>query len=353
MKQPTSIVCCTPFWGDNWKWFAPELDREQLRWYFYADKSRGELERYLRTSVFRTCLEAVRCVKQQQADLLFTHNPRLSLWCVLFATLLGVQTNHIAYSFNFHNLPHGLRYHLYKWACTKISKFVVYSQWEKEFYSEYFDIPPERIEMRFWSMAVPQIEPEEPLETGDYICAIGGNARDYETLMAAMAKLPDIKMVIVVRPHNLKNLSVPPNVKALVNIAESQAMNILKYSRFMVLPLKGSEVPCGHITLVAAMHLGKAFIITNSIGVSDYVLPDRNAITCEAFSPDALAKAIRNLWNDPAKCQQLGENGRQFAQKYCASDLGRQHLQRLLFDFLNADESRCTQMHADKFPISN
>ena len=40
-----------------------------------------------------------------------------------------------------------------------------------------------------------------------------------------------------------------------VAIPYPRAMNILQHSRFMVLPLKGSAVPCGHVTLVAAMLL--------------------------------------------------------------------------------------------------
>ncbi len=45
-------------------------------------------------------------------------------------------------------------------------------------------------------------------------------------------------------------------------------------------------MPCGHVTLVSAMHLGKAFVISNSSGVKDYVQHGENAIVCEAFSPD-------------------------------------------------------------------
>jgi len=311
---------------------VPKLSEDQVKWHFYCDKQRGLLERYYgRLSVFRTCLELVRSAKQLQADLIITYNPRLSFWCIFFSTLLGVQTKHIAYSFNYHELPHGVKRRLQKWAFTNINQFIVHSKLEKQLYSDYFGIPTERIEVRLWCMAVPKVQPEKPLETGDYICALGGNARDYQTLMTAMRKLPDIQMIIVVRPSNLKNLSIPPNVKVMVNIDEAHAMNILKYSRFMVLPLKGSEVPCGHVTLVAAMHLGKAFVITNSSGVSDYVFHNYNGVTCEPFAPDALAEAIRTLWNDAARCQQLGKNGRQFAEEHCSEELGPKHLQHLLF----------------------
>lgn len=331
MKNPSSIVCCTPGWGENWQWFAPELNEYELNWHFHYDKPRGILERNTRFSGVRTCLEAVLSAKQHQADLLIAHNPRLSFWCAFFAFCLGVKTKHIAYSFNFHEMPHGLKRQLMKMAFKKINQFIVYSKLEKQLYSDYFEIPQELIETKLWTMKPPNFAPQEPLEEGDYICAIGGNARDYKTLMAAMEKLPDLKMIIVVRPSNLKNLKIPANVKALVNISEPHAMNILKHSRFMVLSLKGAEIPCGHYTLVSAMHLGKGFIVTNSHGVSDYVIENYNGITCKPFAPDALAEAINNLWNDPEKSQKLGENGKQFAGKYCSENLSLQHLTNLLF----------------------
>lgn len=328
MKKTSYIVVCTPFQNEKWKWFAPAFDPSQIQWDFYYEKPYGLLgSNFLK---FRTCLRGVKAVQKHHADLLFTHDPPTSARCALLARVLGVKTEHIAYSFNFPDLPHGLKRFWMTSAFQDISRFIVYSTMEKQLYHEYFGIPLERIDVVLWSVATPEVSPSEPLEPGDYICAIGGNARDYQTLMGAMEKLPDIPLVLVARPHNLKNLNIPSNVKVLVNIPRPHAMNIIKHSRFMVLPLKGSEVPCGHVTLVAAMHLGKGFIITNSSGVSDYVFHDHNAITCEAFSVDALADAINSLWKNPDKCQQLGENGLKFAQEHCSEASAREHLRHLL-----------------------
>jgi glycosyltransferase involved in cell wall biosynthesis len=95
-------------------------------------------------------------------------------------------------------------------------------------------------------------------------------------------------------------------------------MNILAHSQFMVLPLAGSEIPCGHVTLVSAMHLGKAFIISNSSGVADYVQDGRTAIACEAFSADALEAAVRRLWDDRPYRDRLAHQGRAFATEFCS-----------------------------------
>ena len=334
MQKLSTVVCCTPFYGDNWKWFVPELGETQIEWYFFDDRPILLPEKYIvrpYVAMIRACLQAVLFAKKKKPDLLITHDSRVAFWCAFFAKKLGVRTKHIAYSFNFAVMPQGTKRRLMTAAFKQPDKFFVFSQLEKSLYSNYFGISAERIEVVRWCMSVPEIEPTTPMISGDYVCAIGGNARDYQTLMAAMEKLPDIPLTIVVRPENIKGLRIPPNLKVSVNIPQAQAMNILKYSRFMVLPLIGSEIPCGHVTLVAAMRFSKAFIITNSSGIADYVLDNYNAVTCEAFAPDALADAIRDLWNNPDRCRELGENGRQFAEKYCSEESGVRYLRQALW----------------------
>ena len=176
-------------------------------------------------------------------------------------------------------------------------------------------------------------QPESPIEPGHYICAIGGNARDYPLLMKAMAQLPDIPLVAVMRPHNAASLIVPPNVRLRVNLPPGDANNILRFSRFMVLPLIGSEVPCGHVTIVAAMRMSKAFIITASRGVQDYVQDGVNCLTHDANSVDSLAARIRELWDQPQRCTMIGQNGRRFAEEYCSEESIKYHLDRVLKEF--------------------
>jgi glycosyltransferase involved in cell wall biosynthesis len=149
--------------------------------------------------------------------------------------------------------------------------------------------------------------------------------RDYETLIEAARLMPHIHFVVVARPYNLEGLEIPPNVAADTNLPVGQAMNILLYSRFMVFPLIHSEVPCGHVTIVAAMHLGKAFIVADSEGVRDYVCEGHNALTTPPRSPSALVPATERLWSGPGLCQSMSENGRRFARRECTEERIAQH----------------------------
>jgi glycosyltransferase involved in cell wall biosynthesis len=220
-----------------------------------------------------------------------------------------------------------------RYAFRQIKEFSVHSSMERGLYSRYFDIPKDRIRLRLWSIGIPEVSPEYPIQEGKYVSSIGGNGRDYRTLLEASRRLPDISFVLVVRPESLIGLDIPANVRVLVNLPFREAMNILLHSAFTVLPLAGATVPCGHVTLVCAMHLAKAIVATDSTGISDYLLPDHNGVVCEPSSPESLAQAISRLWMNPVEVARLSKNGQQFGAENCSEARMRSDLADVLADW--------------------
>jgi glycosyltransferase involved in cell wall biosynthesis len=220
-----------------------------------------------------------------------------------------------------------------RYAFRQIKKISVHSSMERELYSQYFDIPIDRIRLRLWSIGVPEVSPDHPLQDGRYVSSLGGNGRDYRTLLAACRLLPEIPFVVVVRPENLTGIEVPPNVRVMVNAPFKEAMNILRYSAFTVVPLLSSTVPCGHVTLVCAMHLGKAIVATDSKGISDYVQSDFNGVLCKPLSAESLASEIATLWEDSFRIGDLGRNSMEFGAENCSEEKIRFDLAVVLTDW--------------------
>lgn len=264
--------------------------------------------------------QAADVAMREQADLVISHDPKVTFLTENALRRRRFAGPHLAYSFNYAALPTGLKGLAHRRAFRTVTRFVVYSTLERQLYHEQLEIPLEKLDFVHWGVNPPTDEglpPPEPFAGDDYVCALGENSRDYATLMAAMKQLPDIPLVMVVRPHNLVGLDVPPNVRVLTSIPFPRAMAVLRHCRFMALPLTGPEVPCGHVTLVNAMHLGKAFAITRSSGVADYCRHEDNALLVPHHSADDMAGAIRALWDDAALCRRLGESGRRFAAEVC------------------------------------
>jgi glycosyltransferase involved in cell wall biosynthesis len=280
---------------------------------------------------FAACLRAARAACRSKADLVCSHDPRISFvlqYCLRFC---GYRGRHLALFFNYPWLPTGIKRTLHRYGFRRIDKFVVYSNVERELYHRYFDIPMDRIDFVHLGLAPPKVEsPNKPLIEGDYICAIGSQSRDYRTFVESVRQLPEIKFVMVAKPENLAGLEIPSNVKVMTNLPYAQAMNILAFSRFMVLPLEGDQTPCGHITIVNAMHLGKAIAITHSVGVADYVREGDNALTFAAGNADEMSAVMHELWWRPDLCANLGRGGQAFAAEHCTEFHYFQSFMRIL-----------------------
>lgn len=180
-----------------------------------------------------------------------------------------------------------------------ISEFVVFSSFEKDLYSKLFDLDPALFQFLPWAMEKPAIGVVNPTGlASDYLCAIGGEGRDYALLAQVMCSLPHIRMVIVARPYSIAGVDFPDNVKVFLNLPLAQTWRIAQDSIGLVIPLVSPETACGHITLVGAQKLGVPLIITKSRGVADYVEDGVTARTVTACSAVDLSRAIVEAYED-------------------------------------------------------
>ncbi len=317
MSEQT-IVVCAEIADPRWHWLQQNFSDDGIRFEIVRCVARQANPRF-NIARLSGAFEAIRVAQRTGAKAIVAHGPTLAAWCGLFARVLRAKIPIVAHSFNFTEMPSPAKRPIFAAGLSNIDRFVVYSTVERALYAEAFGLDPERFDVVLWGVRPPEVDtPETPMEKGEYVCAVGGNARDYRTLMDAARKLPGLRFVVVARLANLAGLDMPANVTVHTDLPFAKTMNIISHSRFMVLPLVNSEVPCGHVTLVAAMHLGKAFIVTDSAGVSDYVR--NNGLTVAAGSAGELAAAIDRLWADPALSTRLGESGRAFAASECSEE---------------------------------
>jgi glycosyltransferase involved in cell wall biosynthesis len=332
VPKPANVIVVSPDWP-GWRWNAAHIP--EVEWHFFHDAPRGALEAKLPQQVvrLRACLEVVRAARRLDAVAIFAHGHEYAIPCIAALRALGLKIPVVVVAYNYVTLPRGARLQIARTFLPHADRLIVASTMERELYSRLIGIPIERLEMLRWCVDTPEVEPAEPVEKGEYVCAIGGNARDYATLITAARSLPDIRFVVVVRPGNLDGLEMPANIAVHTNVSPERAMNILYHSRFMVLTLPHSEVPCGHVTLVSALHLSKPFIVTSSTGVADYQNGTEHSIGVPPADPVALANAIQSLWDDPARCQTMGEKARRFAVDLCSVQTAVAYLRRLLDEY--------------------
>jgi glycosyltransferase involved in cell wall biosynthesis len=326
------VVLYTPFASD-WHSLIEELAGAEVRLKYFSDEKKYSWQAFLKAPNFTTAIEGMRAVlhaKRHKARLLVTFGPRLSFWCGFFCRLFKFNIDHFAFAFNFAELPTGWKKKMFSFGFRQLKSVRVASKVERSLYSGYFGIPEDLIEVRLWGINIPEISADPPILNQPYVSAVGGNARDYATLLGAARLLHAVPMVWVVRPENVAGLELPPHVHVLRNISYPHAMNIVAHSRLTVVPLKDSKVPCGHVTLVSGMLLKRPVVATNSAGVLDYVTDGWNGLLCEPHSAIDMAEKIRTLWEKPETARILGENGFCFASEHCSEKSVRQDLSAIL-----------------------
>lgn len=317
----------------QWNWLASEYKDTHLAWEHVSIQAIHPPRWLPMRQSLQRLGAAWQAVSQADASqgLLVSHGPRPAFYSSAIASLRNRQLPHLVYSFNFTELPKGMQHKLMTKAYRQPQRFVTYSTAERQLYAQYFDIPIERIDMIHWSVHRPTLDFESaPMVEGDYICALGSQGRDFATLFAAMRLLPRVQMVVVTHPQYLASLPIPDNVRVLSNIPLKQAHNILQHSRLMVVPLRDSEVPCGHVTIVSGMFFGKPMVVTNSIGVHDYIEDGKTGLFCEAGNAADMAARIELLLSDTPLSSSLANHSLRFAETHCTEETVLNYFNRFL-----------------------
>jgi glycosyltransferase involved in cell wall biosynthesis len=243
-----------------------------------------------------------------------------------------------------------------------MARIALHSRKQYELAVEQLHIPPERlafvpyqVDTRFWC---PQPVAEERM-----ICSAGLEFRDYQTLMKAVADL-DLRVVIGAASHWSKrqNTAAGASRPASVEVGAFDYFGLRDlYARaaLVVVPLDDIDFQAGVTTILEAMAMGKAVIVTHSIGQTD-VVEDRRTITrgdvprsrpaslLRQFAemagmqlepsgfyvppgdPGALRRAITYLVDHPEERAQLGAAGRRTVERLMTVDHFADRLRELV-----------------------
>lgn len=240
-----------------------------------------------RISRYRAALEAVVAAKGMP---IISHLPRMTAAVSTFEFLARSRSPHLAFSFNFTNLPQGAARRYLTHAFRSVDEFFVFSEYERGLYSDYFELPEDRLTRLIWTQDVPVAADEaSPFAPNSYVSAIGGEGRDYATLIAAAERLPDIEFVIVARPYN-RLPELPDNVRLLHNVPLASTWRIAVESACLVVPLRDRMTCCGHITIVSGELLGIPVISTISEATREYT---EDVALFDPGDVEALTRLIR------------------------------------------------------------
>lgn len=321
-KPPIRIATISPNPDPDWAWLKDLMPSDfavagrALEWRsFSMAESSPRLATLGRWRGARTLAKAAT---EQPFDLIVSHGPWATSWVQLAAMPKAANTKHLAFSFNFTDLPTGLRKAAMARSFRQVDAFAVFTDAEQRLYADYFGIDPTKILRAPWGVAPPLGTLQPRRIDGEYFASLGGEARDYSILCDSARSCPEVKFVVIARPWNFENLNPPENLEVLFNLPFEEAWGIVQHAKAAIIPLRSRETQCGLVSLVGAMHLGKAQIVTDAVGVTDYIRDGETGLTVPANDSAALSAAIRRIDADPALAERLGTNAKTYAEAHCS-----------------------------------
>lgn len=286
--------------------------RHALRWVGLSGQPANALERGIRgvrLSRYRAAAQAALAAGKD--CFVISHLPLMTAAVAHLLRIRGRHVPHLGFAFNFTKLPSGWRHAYLRNALSRVDQLTVFSSYEKTLYAEHFGIDPSRFVPVIWTQGVPpvQTEPGIDLKT-PYLCAIGGEGRDFTLLIETAKRLePGITMVIIARPHSLAGLPIPDNVTVLTNIPLARTWRIAQDSLGVLVPLVERGTCCGQITLVSAKLLGLPLATTWAYATREYVYGRAAVLECEPGDVIAYANLANRMVAEGRALRAIAELG--------------------------------------------
>jgi glycosyltransferase involved in cell wall biosynthesis len=198
---------------------------------------------------------------------------------------------------------------------------------------------------RFWdpALATPDASASRPM-----ICSAGLEFRDYTTLIAATRDL-DVDVRIGAASHWARHNAFGASADLPANVTVSaynyqQLRDLYASARFVVVPLRDVDNQAGITTILEAMAMGKAVVVTRTRGQTDVVrdwrsgaaAPPPGFLAAPEFAqtlgalptgwyvqpddPDDLRDAISYLLAHPEIAEEMGRNARRVVEGYFGLD---------------------------------
>ena len=293
------VISTTDLMPPDWRFLADLPEAAGIGWTTVSGRPQNALERAIRRPAlarWRAGVQGARLARRHPDALLVSHLPMMGAVTNLMRKTLCPQVPQIGFAFNFTTLPQGARLAFLRRHLAGIAEFVVFSRMERALYADLFGLPEAAFRFLPWTMEAPRPGPVNPLPAGivarGYLCAVGGEGRDYALLAQAMRARPDLHMAVVGRPYSLAGIDFPANVTTFTNLALEKTWALAAGSRGMVIPLKTDTTPCGHVTLIGSQLLGLPLVISASQGVADYVEDGETAHLVPVGKVEALVAAL-------------------------------------------------------------
>ena len=291
-------------------------------------------------------LAMVGFVRRVRYDAVFTNGENVGIPLALLLKTVARRPGHVTIG---HKPSTGKKRVFFRTlrADRQMDTLFVYARTQHDFARDRLHIAPARLRLfhfhaddRFYRPL-----PDRPTDPA-LLCAAGLEWRDYPTLIEAVREMPAVRVRLAAASpwskHNdeTANRTLPENVDAR-RYEYNELRELYARSAFVVVPLYENDFQAGITTVLEAMAMAKAVIVTRTTGQRDVIVDGENGLTVAPGDVAGWRAAIDRLHADSDLRERLGRNARAWVERHATLD-------RWVGDIIQALESSCSSARNTK-----
>lgn len=269
-------------------------------------------KRYLKFYVIQA-LKALPRIRDY--DVVISHGAQSAIFLLYLQSLFGLKgPPHVLIDVGCFNGARDNRIEtsLIKYASRSLSGIIYHAIIQKKYYERHL---PLLLDSCFYLPFGCDVDFFVPLDekVDDYIVAIGFWKRDYPTLIKAWDKIQTNTRLKIVGVEDRRQLGVDKtsplrNIDLLPFMPISKLKEIIARSKFVVLPLPDFDYAYGQKTLLEAMAMKKAVVVTKTPSTEAYATDLETAVFTSPYDIEDLRIKIDMLLNNTDITSRIAQN---------------------------------------------
>ena len=261
-------------------------------------------------------------LRASQYDVIFSNGENVSIPLAALLKVLSRRPKHVLIG---HRLSAAKKKLLLRALHPQMDAIFLYAMTQKAYAESVLGIPSEKLHLmpfhadsRFYH-PMPEVRPERRISSA------GLELRDYPTLIEAVRGLDvDVRLAAASpwskRKNETASRELPANVQAR-GYGYRELRDLYAISQFVVVPLYETDFQAGVTTILEAMAMGKAVVVSRTRGQRDVIQDGVNGIYVPPGDVAALRRAIVGLLEHPEEAARLGTNARRTIESSMSLDL--------------------------------
>ena len=213
---------------------------------------------------------ALEALKDNDIEKIFCINPIVGLFLGLYNRKKEIIIGGFLFEPKRNQLYYSMRKQMTKLLMRGVSKIVVYSSKEVEYYTNIFH-NDKFIYIQYGIDFVSNLQYTNKTLPNKFLFSGGGSNRDYQTLIRAYSlTTSENSLIIATQPWRVGLVSTS-KIQILSDVDIYTFGSVLRRAHVLILSLKNIELSAGHMVLFQAMDLCVPIIVNDIIAIRDYV----------------------------------------------------------------------------------